>query len=77
MKSRDFAFWLQGFFELDDAESKELSAKQVAVIKQHLSLVFQHDPEIAAKAHPPIPTALTQGGGPYSHPADTSKLLIC
>lgn len=53
MKSRDFAFWLQGFFELGGGDTG-LSATQVAVIRQHLGLVFEHDPEIGAPAHPPV-----------------------
>lgn len=36
----EFAYWLQGFFELSEAES--LSEKQVKVIKNHLGLVFHH-----------------------------------
>ena len=36
---RAFAYWLQGFFEISDA--KELNEKQVAVIKEHLELIFR------------------------------------
>jgi hypothetical protein len=53
MKSRDFAFWLQGFFEMGGGETG-LNATQAAIIKQHLGLVFQHDPDIAAKPHAPV-----------------------
>ena len=49
MTSRDFAFWLQGFFEL--AETSNLNEKQVEMIKNHLSMVFIHD--IDPKAGPP------------------------
>lgn len=41
MTARDFAFWLQGFFEL--ANSTELTQEQVSMIKRHLNLVFIHD----------------------------------
>jgi len=41
MKSTEFCYWLQGFFELSD--SKELSPKQVESIKNHLNLVFLHE----------------------------------
>lgn len=41
MKSRDFCFWLQGYFELTDRKS--LSEEQVQQIKKHLSLVFKHE----------------------------------
>lgn len=41
MNSRDFCFWLQGFFELQDSDI--MSKKQVLTIKNHLNLVFTHD----------------------------------
>lgn len=41
MQSRDFCFWLQGLFELN--EPTELNAKQTQLIKQHLGLVFRHE----------------------------------
>ena len=50
MKSENFCFWLQGFFEL--GSGSKLTAEQVAQIKTHLALVFKHDP---AMAHPAAP----------------------
>jgi hypothetical protein len=41
MTSRDFAFWLQGFFEVSNAES--VTKEQTEVIKNHLNLVFYHE----------------------------------
>jgi hypothetical protein len=41
MTSRDFCYWLQGHFEL--ANPQELSARETALIKQHLALVFKHE----------------------------------
>lgn len=41
MTSRDFAYWLQGFFEI--ANPKELNEKQLQLIKQHLHMVFIHE----------------------------------
>ena len=41
MTSKDFAYWLQGFFELTDA--KALTEHQVGLIKKHLNLVFFHE----------------------------------
>lgn len=38
MNANDFCYWLQGFFELTDV--KTVDEKQVEVIKEHLSLVF-------------------------------------
>jgi hypothetical protein len=41
MTSRDFCFWLQGYFELSD--DKELSEHQIDLIKSHLDMVFVHE----------------------------------
>ena len=47
MNSRDFCFWLQGFFEINGSNSgpvdSVLTASQIQVIKNHLNLVFIHD----------------------------------
>lgn len=42
MTSRDFAYWLMGFFELNQP-NKALTEEQVKVIKNHLKLVFLHE----------------------------------
>lgn len=49
MTSRDFAYWLQGFFEI--SESSTLDARQVDLIKRHLNMVFIHeiDPSFPAQ----------------------------
>lgn len=38
VNERDFCYWLQGMFELTNAN--ELTAEQVQQIKDHLGLVF-------------------------------------
>jgi hypothetical protein len=56
MKSRDFCFWLQGFFELHEAGPKRgepyddnaLNGHQVEMISRHLALVFKHEIDPAA-----------------------------
>ncbi|HEX4197446.1 MAG TPA: hypothetical protein VHZ26_08390 [Caulobacteraceae bacterium] len=42
MQSRDFCFWLQGFFELS-GEGDAISAGQAAMIRRHLDMVFAHE----------------------------------
>ena len=51
MTSRDFCFWLQGFYELNDP--KTLDAEQTKLVKAHLNLVFKHeiDPSMGDQAH--------------------------
>lgn len=46
MTSRDFCYWLQGCFELENPQS--LDERRTTQIKQHLALVFRHeiDPSI-------------------------------
>lgn len=49
MTSRDFCFWLQGFFEVGDP--KTLTKEQLDLVKRHLNLVFIHeiDPSMGGK----------------------------
>ena len=51
MTSRDFCYWLQGFFEL--APAAGVTAEQAATIKKHLNMVFAHeiDPSFGKPAH--------------------------
>ena len=41
MTSRDFAYWLQGFFEI--YEPQTINKQQVEIIRNHLNLVFKHE----------------------------------
>lgn len=50
MKSRDFCYWLQGYFEIIQGREgsanqrpDDLSGGQVKVIKDHLAMVFIHE----------------------------------
>ena len=51
MRSRDFAFWLQGFFEV--ANPISIGSKETEMIKRHLNLVFKHeiDPSMGDEKH--------------------------
>ena len=51
MTSRDFCFWLQGVFEVNDLKS--LDEKQTKIVKAHLALAFIHDidPSMGDKEH--------------------------
>lgn len=54
MTSRDFCYWLQGYFEIhDNAENIGLNARQASVIKAHLSMAFKHeiDPSMGSPEH--------------------------
>lgn len=63
MTSRDFCFWLQGYFEVaEEGRTKDadgvtravtLSPEQVVMVRRHLALVFKHeiDPSMGPPAH--------------------------
>lgn len=61
MTSRDFCYWLQGYFEIlastnngvTDAPQSTLNANQVACVRNHLNMVFKHeiDPSHGDAAH--------------------------
>lgn len=51
MTSRDFAYWLQGFFEISNTDT--ITTEQTKMIKKHLNLVFKHeiDPSMGDEKH--------------------------
>lgn len=60
MTSREFCYWLQGFFELQGASSQgaqgvvePLTTAQTQCIQNHLNMVFKHeiDPSAGSAAH--------------------------
>jgi hypothetical protein len=63
MTSRDFAYWLQGFFELnmnglEERASEQLigvslKPDQVACIQKHLAMVFKHEIDPSFGEHNP------------------------
>ena len=61
MTSRDFCYWLQGFFEIahsgpvpPEPQSRyNLRDYQIEMIRNHLAMVFKHeiDPSMGSKEH--------------------------
>jgi hypothetical protein len=70
--SRDYAYWLQGFFELSDATT--LNEKQTALIKSHLNMVFIHeiDPSFPAEQQ----TALDEAHHPQFSRRNTGPIML-
>ena len=71
MTSRDFCYWLQGFFEISESSANPsviLGGDQVSTIKKHLALVFAHeiDPSQGDEAHQAI---LNEIHNPTTSPA--------
>ena len=67
MTSRDFCFWLQGFFEISGATGggAALGNEEVDLIRRHLDLVFKHeiDPSMGPKPHQAALSAIHAPGG--------------
>jgi hypothetical protein len=58
MTSRDFCYWLQGFFELSKEPGLQpsgMTSEQIELIRRHLALVFVH--EIDPSAGGPVEQA--------------------
>lgn len=74
MTSRDFCYWLQGFFEINHANGaiKELSVEQVRMVQKHLHLVFKHeiDPSYGSTEHQ---EELNEIHNPKSKPGQTLR----
>ncbi len=49
MTSRDFVYWIAGFFEI--AKPTEMTAEQTEMVKRRLALVFIHELDPSAPAH--------------------------
>jgi hypothetical protein len=75
MTSRDFCYWLQGFFEVSGA--KEISPTQTQIIRNHLNMVFVHeiDPSHGTKAHQDKLGKVHQGDDPFR--TRISEILEC
>lgn len=69
MTSRDFCYWLQGWFELHGKKwsdnNLELSTAQIMTIKNHLAMVFKHeiDPGFGDKAKQEALSKIHSGSG--------------
>jgi hypothetical protein len=51
MTSRDFCYWLQGYFEIAVAPIGELDKNQIDCIQKHLALVFKHEIDPSAGSY--------------------------
>lgn len=45
MKSTEFCYWLQGYFELKKEKALSFDEDQTQSVKNHLEMVFAHDPQ--------------------------------
>lgn len=72
MTSRDFCYWLQGYFEV--ADPNEITVDKMNIIKKHLAMVFKHeiDPSHGDAKHQEELSKIHQGIKPTD-----SVLLRC
>jgi hypothetical protein len=80
MTSRDFAFWLQGFFEV--ANPSTIGSKETEMIKKHLNLVFKHeiDPSMGDEKHQQVLNEIhSPSGGNIHYPSfnPDKEILRC
>jgi hypothetical protein len=70
MTSRDFCYWLQGFFEI--ADPTNITPQQATTIRNHLNMVFVHeiDPSFPAEQQTALNAAHagTSSGWPNTKP---------
>lgn len=61
--SREFCFWMQGFFET--TKPKTIGEKETKVIKEKLSAVFKHDidPSMGDEEHQEVLNHIHSGPG--------------
>jgi hypothetical protein len=83
MTSRDFCFWLQGYFEVAEGAERcgrDMTIAQVETIKRHLALVFKH--EIDPSMSEPAPKTaheehLDAAHRPQTHPSGKAPVFRC
>jgi hypothetical protein len=71
MKSRDFCYWLQGYFELyESSHQGPIGEVQAQRIRDHLKLVFKHeiDPSAGSAEHQAELNAIHAGEEPPMPP---------
>jgi len=82
MNSRDFCFWLQGFFELREPGGfNQITSDQAKLIQDHLALVFVHeiDPSMGDKKHQDKLNTVHSGNKPAFGGTDpnTGAIMRC
>jgi hypothetical protein len=60
MTSRDFCYWLQGYFELM-GNGAPVTDEQAEIIRNHLALVFHHEIDPSMKGDPVIMQSIHDG----------------
>lgn len=77
MKSRDFCYWLQGYFEVADPGA--IRTEELLTIKNHLALVFKHDIDPGNESDPVKREELQRvhDGRGVTFPRDSDGKITC
>lgn len=77
MTSRDFAYWLQGYFEITNP--KEIGQTETENIKKHLNLVFKHeiDPSMGDQKHQEELNNIHNSINPHNSNDDINMTIRC
>lgn len=82
MTSRDFCFWLQGYFEIarssDEGARITMNAAQTELLKQHLALVFKHeiDSSMGDEKHQAALNEIHESPNTHQQPPRPGKTLL-
>jgi hypothetical protein len=74
MTSREFCYWLQGYFEIKNkglvgvVESLQLSPHQIEIIQNHLALVFKHEIDPSYSIDPKVQQEMNEIHSPNKPP---------
>lgn len=83
MTSRDFVYWLQGYFEILDSNKNEqfkgLTECQAECVRRHLNLVFVHeiDPSMGDQKHQDNLNYIHSPGGEKPEPGPGGEIHRC
>lgn len=72
MTSRDFCYWLQGYFELSNPD--RLTSTEISSIRNHLNLVFFHEIDPSYSDDPKVQETMNQIHG---KPDKLEALMRC
>ena len=78
MTPEQFIYWLQGFFEISNAET--ITKEQTEIIKNHLNLVFHHEIDPSYTPDPKKQQEMNNihnGNKPPKFPSGNDTLIRC
>lgn len=77
MSSRDFCYWLQGYFEIQ-GDVQPMTVEQITIVRNHLNMVFKHeiDPSYGDKKHQEELSKIHQGSSAMPVQHELADLMV-